>query len=79
MSTGNHQRSDITKLAQKAKLEASRRNKQIDTVDPIIRIGRSLFPTLAREELLRYSQRALLIILNESQGHGQQTTLFAHM
>ena len=62
MSTGNQQRSDITKLAQKVKLEASRRNKQIDTVDPIIRIG-----------------RALLIILNESQGHGQQTTLFAHM
>ena len=79
MSTGNQQRSDITKLAQKAKLEASRRNKRIDTVDPIIRVGRSLFPTLAREELLRYSQRALLIIMNEAQGNGQQTTLFAHM
>jgi len=76
----NRQRSDhISRLIQAAVSDASRRNRKIETVDPILRAGKTLFPTMPHRELLEYAQTALRIILTEPQTPTHQTTLLAHM
>ena len=69
----------IRRLVQNVKKDASARNKKITTVDPIMRIGKIMYPTLTRGELLEYSQTALRIILNESASMSYQTSLLAHI
>ncbi|TRO54037.1 hypothetical protein E2P71_05100 [Candidatus Bathyarchaeota archaeon] len=76
----NRQRSDhISRLVQTVVSDAARRNRKIETVDPILRAGKTLFPTMPHRELLEYSQTALRIILTEPQTPTHQTTLLAHM
>lgn len=80
MMAVNRQRSDhISRLVQTVVSDAARRNRKIETVDPILRAGKTLFPTMPHRELLEYSQTALRIILTEPQTPTHQTTLLAHM
>ncbi len=80
MATVNKFRAEqIRKLVQTVKKEATVRDRKITTVDPIMRIGKLMFPTLARGELLEFSQTALRIIFTESSSPSYQTTLFAHI
>jgi hypothetical protein len=80
MMTVNRQRSDhITRLVQAAVSDAARRNRRIETIDPVLRAGKTLFPTMPHRELLEYAQTALRIILTEPQAPSHQTTLLAHM
>lgn len=76
----NRQRSDhISRLVQATVSDATRRNRKVDTVDPILRVGKTLYPTMPHRELLEYAQTALRIILAEPQTPTHQTTLLAHM
>ncbi len=80
MATTNKFRADqIRKLVQTVKKESVVRSKKITTVDPIMRIGKTMYPTLTRGELLEYSQTVLRIILNEAATVSYQTTLLAHI
>ena len=80
MATINKFRADqIRKLTQTVKKESMARNKKFTTVDPIMRIGKIMYPTLTRGELLEYSQTVLRIILNEAATVSYQTTLLAHI
>lgn len=80
MATVNKFRAEqIRKLVQTAKKDASARNRKITTVDPIMKLGKIMYPTLTRGELLEYSQKALRIILNEAASPSYQTTLLAHI
>ena len=80
MMAVNRQRSDhISRLVQTVVSDAARRNRKIETVDPILRAGKTLFPTMPHRELLEYSQTALRIILTEPHTPTHQTTLLAHM
>ena len=80
MATVNKFRAEqIRKLVQTVKKEAIARDRRINTVDPIMRIGKKMYPTLTRGELLEYSQTALRIILNEASTMSYQTTLLAHI
>ena len=65
----------ISRLVQAALYDAARKNRKIDTVDPILKAGKMLFPTMPHRELLEYSQTALRIILSEPQAPSYQTTL----
>jgi hypothetical protein len=80
MTTVNKFRAEqIRRLVQNVKKDASARNRKITTVDPIMRIGKIMYPTMTRSELLEYSQTALRIILNESASMSYQTSLLAHI
>ena len=80
MAATNRLRADqIQRLVRSSKNYAATRNKKITTVDPILRVGKTLYPTLTNRELIELSQTALRIILNEVEAPTYQTTLFAHI
>lgn len=80
MAATNRLRADqIQRLVRSSKNYAATRNKKITTVDPILRVGKTLYPTLTNRELMELSQSALRIILGENMTPSYQTTLFAHM
>ncbi|OGD53110.1 hypothetical protein A3K81_02650 [Candidatus Bathyarchaeota archaeon RBG_13_60_20] len=80
MATVNRRRSEeISRLIQAATSDASRKNRRIETVDPILRAGKTLYPTMPHRELLEYAQTALRVILSEPQSPTYQTTLLIHM
>ena len=80
MATVNKFRAEqIRRLVQTVKKEAMVRDRKITTVDPIMRTGKRMYPTLTRGELLEFSQTALRIIFTESYAPSYQTTLFSHI
>lgn len=80
MMAVSRQRSDhISRLVQATVSDAARKNRKVNTVDPILRVGKTLYPTMPHRELLEYAQTALRIILTEHQTLTHQTTLLAHM
>ena len=80
MATINKLRADqIQRLIRTTKNYAAIRNKKINTVDPILRVGKNLYPTLSEREIMDLSQNALRIILGESATPSYQTTLFSHI
>ena len=80
MATIKRLRADqVNRLVRTTKDYAATKNKKITTIDPILRVGKSLYPTLTHRELLELSQTALRIILNEVETPTYQTTLFAHI
>ena len=80
MATINRLRADqVNRLVRTTKDYAATKNKKITTIDPILRVGKNLYPTLTHRELLELSQTALRIILKEVETPTYQTTLFAHI
>jgi len=80
MATINRLRSEqVKRLVRISKEYAARKNRKITTIDPILRVGKELYPTLTNREQLELSQTALRIILNEVEAPSYQTTLFAHI
>jgi hypothetical protein len=80
MTPINKLRADqIQRILRKVKNYTTIKNKKITTVDPIIRIGKTLFPTLTHRELMELSQIVLRIILSETTTLSYQTTLFVHI
>jgi hypothetical protein len=80
MATINRIRADqIQKLVRTTKNYAAIRNKKISTIDPILRVGKTLYPTLTQKELMEISQATLRIILGEPSTPSHQTTLLAHI
>ena len=80
MAAINKLRADqIQRLISVSKNDAAIRNKKITTIDPIIKVGKTMYPTLTYRELMELSQTALRIILSENSAPSYQTTLLAHM
>ena len=80
MASINRLRADqIQRLIRTSKNYAAIKNKKITTVDPIIRVGKNLYPTLTDRELMDLSQTALRIILGETITSSYQTTLISHI
>lgn len=75
----NRRRSDVFKLIQESRLEAAQRNKKIETIDPLLRTAKRLFPLHTSDELYELSSTALWMILNEPEPQYQQTTLLVHV
>jgi hypothetical protein len=78
MSAVIKRRSEIMRLIQMSKLDAAKRKKRIETIDPVLRIAKDLYPFLSRKELTEYSQTALRKILSEPHNTTHQTTLLVH-
>lgn len=75
----NEKRADIKRLIRTAMTEASNRQKQIETIDPLVLCARRLFPYLYEETIYEYARTALRVIRNrytaQSVLSDHQTTL----
>lgn len=76
---GNIRRNDLFMLIREANRKASRRNRKIDTVDPLIACARKMYPSLPLRVISEYARTALWIIVNnnhrETSGSNNQTDL----
>jgi len=76
-------RADIQRLIKNAIEEASRKNKQIETIDPLVACARRLFPYLPEGATHEYARTALRVIKNQSlvqtRLNNYQTTLMIHV
>ena len=78
----NKKRANIDRLIKTAMTEASIRQKQIDTIDPLVICARRLFPYLHEETIYEYGRTALRVIKNRCSTqtvlNDHQTTLTVH-
>ena len=77
----DRRRADIRRLVMRAQAEASRGRRQIETVDPLVRCARRLFPYLYEDAIYEYARTALRVIINQDQTelNDHQTTLLTHI
>jgi len=71
-------RAIVESLVQSTCDEAASRSKRVKTIDPIMRVGRRMYPFLSDRELVDYASTALRIILNSKESPSHQTTLIAY-
>jgi hypothetical protein len=71
-------RAIVESLVQGTCDEAALRSKRVKTIDPIMRVGRMMYPFLSDRELVDYASTALRIILNSKESPSYQTTLIAY-
>jgi hypothetical protein len=74
----DNRRADIERLVRCALEDAHRRNREIETIDPLLRWARRLFPYLHEGALNEYARTALRVIKNRYQPaglRGHQTSL----
>ena len=69
----------IDRLIRSVKKYSANNNKQITTIDPVIKVAKNVFPTLTYREHIELSQITLRILLKEAARPTYQTTLFSHM
>ena len=79
MEQVDSRRAVIERLVRKSREEAALRGKRIDTVDPIIKVGRRLYPYFSDQELHNYACTALRLVLRNSELAFYQTTLVAFL
>jgi hypothetical protein len=70
-------RAIVESLVQSTCDEAALRSKRVKTIDPIMKVGRRMYPFLSDRELVDYASTALRIILNSKEFPFYQTTLIA--
>ena len=79
----DRRRANIGKLVTRATAEAYRKQREIDTIDPIVRCAQRLFPYLHEEAIYEYARTALRVIRNQPQPrirlNDHQTTLLTHI
>lgn len=70
-----NRRAMVERLVQNTKEEAAMRKKRIEVIDPVIRVGRRLYPYLSDRELNDFASTALRIILGSKETEVYQMTL----
>ena len=71
-------RAIIENIVQRIHEEVASKRKSVDTIDPILKIVRRMYPYLSDRELADYASTALRIILNSEESDPHQTTLVAY-
>lgn len=79
MASVDKRRSLISQLIRLAKEDAAKRNRRVDTIDPLLRIAKRMDPYMPPREAHKIARAALSVILNEPETHFNQTTLTAHI
>jgi hypothetical protein len=71
----------IERLVQATTTEASKKNKEIKTIDPVIRTAKRIFPYYSDKEIQDFSISALRVILNggEFDMDLKQSSLLTHI
>jgi hypothetical protein len=68
----------VERLVQTTKEEAASRSRNVETIDPLIRTGRKMYPYLSERELIDCASSALRVILSKGNPDPRQMTLIAY-
>ncbi len=68
----------VERLVQMTRDEAVSKRKSIETIDPIIRAGRRMYPYLSDRELVDCASTALRVILSKGETDTRQMTLISY-
>ena len=77
MAQVDKRRALIDQLVQKTKKEANDKRKSIETIDPLLRVGRKIYPYLSERELHECACSALRVIIYGTELCPYQTNLGA--
>lgn len=78
MAQVGSKRAMVERLVQTTREEATSRRRSVETIDPIIRAGRRMYPYLSDRELLDCASTALRVILSNREPDPRQMTLIAY-
>ncbi|MCX6649720.1 MAG: hypothetical protein NTV61_10100 [Candidatus Bathyarchaeota archaeon] len=67
----------VERLVQTTREEAASKRRNIETIDPIIRAGRRMYPYLSDRELIDCASTALRVILSKGEPDPRQMTLIS--
>ena len=68
----------VERIVQMTREEAASRCKSVETIDPIIKISRRMYPYLSDRELLDCASTALRLILSNKGFDSRQMTLVTY-
>jgi len=71
-------RAMVERIVQTTREEAASRRRSIETIDPIIRVGRRMYPYLSDRDLLDCASTALRVILSKKGSDPLQMTLVTY-
>jgi len=71
-------RAMVERLVQTTRDEATYRRRSVETIDPIIRAGRKMYPYLSERELIDCASSALRVILSSKDLDPRQMTLISY-
>ncbi len=78
MAQVGSKRAMVERIMQMTREEAASRCRSIETIDPIIRVSRRMYPYLSDRELLDCASTALRLILSNKGSDPRQMTLVTY-
>ena len=78
MAQVSNRRAVVERLVQITRENAAVKKRDVQTIDPIIRVGRRTYPYLSERELLDCASAALRIILSSRETDAFQMKLIAY-
>ncbi|HIH88495.1 TPA: hypothetical protein HA344_04695 [Candidatus Bathyarchaeota archaeon] len=78
MAQVDYKRAMVERLVQTTRDEAAYRRRSVETIDPIIRAGRKMYPYLSERELIDCASSALRVILSNRGSDPRQMTFISY-
>jgi len=78
MAHVGNKRAMVERLVRKVREEAATKRRSIETIDPVIRVGRRLYPYLSERELNDFASTALRMIIVGRETEVYQMTLVTY-
>lgn len=78
MEQVGNRRAVVERLVQITREDAAVKKRNVQTIDPIIKVGRRTYPYLSERELVDYASAALRIILSRSEPDAYQMKLISY-
>jgi hypothetical protein len=73
-----NKRAVVERLVQTTREEAASKRKSIETIDPIIKTGRRIYPYLSDRDLIDCASTALRVILSNRESEPHQMKLISY-
>ena len=78
MAQVGSKRAIVKHIVQMTREEAASRRRSIETIDPIIKVSRRMYPYLSERELIDCASTALRVILSNKGSDPRQMTLITY-
>ena len=78
MAQVGSKRAMVERIVQTTREEAASKRRSVETIDPIIRVGRRMYPYLSDRDLLDCASTALRVILSKKGSDPLQMTLVTY-
>ena len=78
MAQVGSKRAMVERLVKTTREDAAFKRRSVETIDPIIRVGRRMYPYISDRELLDCASTALRVILSNKSPDPRQMTLITY-